>query len=263
MPHYQPYVSGFTRRSAHPALRPALAMLLALGLTGCGAADRLGAIGKSPSLSAIQNPNTASDYQPVNLPMPGEELQVREANSLWRSGSRAFFKDQRAARVGDILTVTVSIDDKASLDNETKRERKNSESSGISNIMGFEDHLKRILPAGGDPSNLVGADSSSSSDGTGSVGRSEAISTTVAAVVTQVLPNGNLVIQGRQEVRVNFELREMLIAGVVRPEDISSANTIKHTQIAEARISYGGRGQITDVQQPRYGQQLMDVLLPF
>lgn len=165
--------------------------------------------------------------------------------------------------MGDILTVTIDIDDKASLDNETKRERTNSESGGISNFLGFEDHIKRILPAGGDPAKLVGADSSSSSDGTGSVGRSEAIVTTVAAVVTQVLPNGNLVIQGRQEVRVNFELREMLIAGVVRPEDISSANTIKHTQIAEARISYGGRGQITDVQQPRYGQQIMDVLLPF
>lgn len=244
-------------------VRSTLLVALALGLGACGAADRLGAIGKSPSLSAIQNPNSASGYQPVNLPMPGEELQVREANSLWRSGSRAFFKDQRAARVGDILTVTVDIDDKASLDNETKRSRKNSESSGITNMMGFEDHLKRILPSGGDPSALVGGESDSSSDGAGSVGRSEAISSTVAAVVTQVLPNGNLVIQGRQEVRVNFELREMLIAGVVRPEDISAANTIKHTQIAEARISYGGRGQITDVQQPRYGQQVLDVLLPF
>jgi flagellar L-ring protein precursor FlgH len=243
--------------------RIGLVSFIAFGLVGCGAVDRIGQIGKAPSMSAIQNPVSASDYQPVKLPMPPEELHVREANSLWRSGSRAFFKDQRAARIGDILTVTIDINDNATLDNETKRSRANSENTGINSIMGFERHLQRILPSTSNPASLIDASSTSSSDGSGSVGRSEAVSTTVAAVVTQVLPNGNLVIQGRQEVRVNFELRELLVAGVVRPEDISSANTIKHTQIAEARISYGGRGQITDVQQPRYGQQLFDIISPF
>ena len=257
--------TAFHQTAPRASLRGgALALLLvASGLGGCSAAGRIADIGKAPTMTGIENPVAGGDYRPVSLPMPGETLHAREANSLWRSGSRAFFKDQRAARVGDILTVTIAIDDKASLDNATKRTRKSTESGGISNLMGFENHLARILPKGGDPENLVGAEADSSSNGEGSVGRSEAINTTVAAVVTQILPNGNLVIQGRQEVRVNFELRELLVAGVVRPEDISAANTIKHTQIAEARISYGGRGQITDVQQPRYGQQLMDVILPF
>ena len=256
----------FAARQTYRSNAGTAVLLLALaasGLGGCGAADRLASIGKAPGMTGIENPVASSDYRPVSLPMPGETLHAREANSLWRSGSRAFFKDQRAARVGDILTVTIAIDDKASLDNATKRSRKSSEAGGISNLMGFEDHLARILPKGADTENLVGAKADSSTDGEGSVGRSEAINTTVAAVVTQILPNGNLVIQGRQEVRVNFELRELLIAGVVRPEDISAANTIKHTQIAEARISYGGRGQITDVQQPAYGQQLLDVIMPF
>jgi flagellar L-ring protein FlgH len=81
--------------------------------------------------------------------------------------------------------------------------------------------------------------------------------------VTQVLPNGNLVVQGRQELRVNFEVRELQITGVIRQQDISSTNTVSYTKLAEARISYGGRGQLTDVQQPRYGQQLLDIIAPF
>ena len=113
------------------------------------------------------------------------------------------------------------------------------------------------------PTRIFTGDSNSSSDGKGSIDRQEQLFTNVAAVVTQVLPNGNLVVEGKQEVRVNFEIRELIVAGIVRPEDIQSDNTIDSTKIAEARIAYGGRGQITDVQQPRYGQQVLDVILPF
>jgi flagellar L-ring protein FlgH len=233
--------------------------LIALTVAGCGAGQRFKDIGKEPSLSAIDNPTTKPGYRPVQMPMPEPASVHFNSNSLWRTGSRAFFKDQRASRVGDILTVRVEIDDKAEIDNETTRTRLNSEKMGVPNLFGIE----KKLPSDMTPSSLVSADSTASSTGSGSVDREEELETNVAAVVTQVLPNGNMVIEGRQEVRVNFEIRELIVAGIVRPEDIQSDNIIDSKKIAEARIAYGGRGQISDVQQPRYGQQVMDIVLPF
>jgi flagellar L-ring protein precursor FlgH len=128
---------------------------------------------------------------------------------------------------------------------------------------GFENEITKILPDGTKADALLKADSGAKSEGAGSIRRSEQLVTNVAAIVTQVLPNGNLVVEGKQEIRVNFEVRELIVAGVVRPEDIEADNTVDSTKIAQARIAYGGRGQITDVQQPRYGQQVMDILLPF
>jgi len=239
-------------------------LLVGVGaLAGCSAADRIMQIGAEPALSAIENPVQASQYRPVSLPMPQAQPPARHANSLWRPGARAFFKDQRAAKVGDILTVNISIKDQAKIDNKTTRTRENSEDADLSNLFGYETNLSRILPEGINPAKVVSFGSTASNAGAGTVNRAEEIELTVAALVTQVLPNGNLVIQGRQEVRVNYEVRELIITGVVRPEDISAGNTVNHTQIAEARISYGGRGQLTDVQQPRYGQQLFDIIMPF
>jgi len=229
--------------------------------SGCSAVDRLSAIGEKPSLTAIENPTTQAGYKPVQMPMPKPEAASYNANSLWRNGSRAFFKDQRAHQVGDILTVTVNFTDKANIANETQRSRTNKEDSGISDFAGsklLSGSAAKVLPG-----RLLTADSTASSDGKGSVQRQENLQTSVAAVVTQLLPNGNLVVEGRQEIRVNFEVRELIVAGIVRPEDIQSDNTIDSSKIAQARIAYGGRGQLTDVQQPRYGQQVLDVLLPF
>ncbi|MBP0115551.1 MULTISPECIES: flagellar basal body L-ring protein FlgH [Bradyrhizobium] len=237
------------------------ALLLATcALGGCSSIDRLSQIGEQPKLSAIDNPTTQPGYKPVQMPMPKPEVASYNPNSLWRNGSRAFFKDQRARQVGDLLTVTVNITDKANIENDTSRSRTNKEDSGISDFIGAKTitQANKILPG-----RILTADSTSSSEGKGSVDRKEALQTNVAAVVTQVLPNGNLVVEGKQEIRVNFEIRELIVAGIVRPEDIQSDNTIDSTKIAQARIAYGGRGQITDVQQPRYGQQVMDVLLPF
>jgi flagellar L-ring protein precursor FlgH len=229
--------------------------------SGCSSIDRLSQIGEQPKLAAIENPTAQPGYKPVQMPMPKPEVASYNANSLWRNGSRAFFKDQRAARVGDLLTVTVNITDKANIANETQRSRTNKEDSGITDFVGSKTlgaNAQKILPG-----RILTADSTASSDGKGSVNRQEALQTNVAAVVTQVLPNGNLVVEGKQEIRVNFEIRELIVAGIVRPEDIQSDNTIDSSKIAQARIAYGGRGQITDIQQPRYGQQVMDVLLPF
>ena len=232
-------------------------------LAGCSAADRLADVGRAPALSAIENPTAAPGYRPVDMPMPTPEPAVYNANSLWRTGSRAFFNDQRAARIGDILTVNVAITDSAKLDNESERSRDNNEGFQLNALFGLESVITRALPADASADALVNLDSDSASEGSGSIDREEQITTTIAAVVTQILPNGNMVIEGRQEVRVNFEKRELIVAGVVRPEDIASDNTIESSKIAEARISYGGKGHISDVQQPRYGQQVMDILLPF
>lgn len=239
----------------------ALAALLATGLGGCSSIDRLASIGEKPALTAIENPTTQPGYKPVQMPMPKPEVASYNANSLWRSGSRAFFKDQRARQVGDIMTVTVNFTDRANIANETQRSRSSKEDSGVTDFLGSK--LIQNPATAALPGRLLTTDSASSSDGKGSVVRQEALQTNVAAVVTQVLPNGNLVVEGKQEIRVNYEIRELIVAGIVRPEDIQSDNTIDSSKIAQARIAYGGRGQISDVQQPRYGQQVMDVLLPF
>nr|WP_320141575.1 flagellar basal body L-ring protein FlgH [uncultured Cohaesibacter sp.] len=237
--------------------------LMASALSACGAGERLKNIGKAPALAAIDNPTTQKGYKPVQMPMPTVEPAAYSPNSLWQTGSRKFFKDQRANKVGDILTVEVSITDSAKIDNKTSRSRSGSDNVGLTGSVGsvLGSALSGINEI--DATNLANASSTSSSEGAGAIDRSEAITTSVAAVVLQVLPNGNLVIEGRQEIRVNFEVREILVAGIVRPEDIASDNTIESEKIAEARIAYGGRGQLSDVQQPRYGQQVMDVILPF
>jgi flagellar L-ring protein precursor FlgH len=244
-------------------LRPNLlvsAALLALSLSACSTYDRLKAVGQEPPLQPIALPERAVlGLPPVVLPAGTPP----NANALWRAGSRSFFRDPRAARVGDILTVNIAIGDEATIANTTTRARTASENADLSRFLGFESKLENFLPDAVDPTDLVNAGSDSSSSGTGTVNRSESINLTVAAIVTDVLPNGNLVIQGQQEVRVNYEVRVLQVNGIVRPEDISNANTIHHTQIAEARISYGGRGQISDVQQPRYGQQVFDILFPW
>lgn len=220
---------------------------------------------RGPELAPIGYPAALVPTSQAYLPSPEQQRADRaaSANSLWRAGARTFFGDQRARRVGDIVTVNIDIDDRAQTQNSTARSRSNEISGGISNFFGLENSLGRVFPGGFDPANLVGIEGESNSNGSGSVNRSEKVSLTIAAVVTDVMVNGNLVIQGRQEVRTNREVRELTVAGIVRPEDISSANTIAHTQIAEARISYGGRGDISRVQSAPAAQSLVERFSPF
>lgn len=241
----------------------ALAATLVLALAGCNALTRLSEVGQEPKLTAIQNPAVLHGNQPIAMPMPPPVVVNRQPNSLWRPGSRAFLKDQRASEVGDILTVVIEIEDDASITASTNRTRTAGEDSSMTSLLGYQGSLAAILPAAVDPLNLIDLASNSSSTGAGSVARDETINLRIAALVTQVLPNGNLVIAGRQEVRVNYEIRQLQIVGIIRPEDITSANIINYDQVAEARISYGGRGQVSDVQQPRYGQQIYDIIWPF
>jgi flagellar L-ring protein FlgH len=256
--------SGFKFATGSTRHRIALsaALLSIVGSAGgCSSLDRLSQIGEKPKLNAIEDPTAQPGYKPVQMPMPKPETVSYNANSLWRNGSRSFFKDQRAHQVGDVLTVTVNITDQANFANETQRSRAAKDDSGITDFVGSKTlgtQAQKILPG-----RILTTDSTSSYDGKGTIQRQESLQTNIAAVVTQVLPNGNLVVEGKQEIRVNFEIRELIVAGIVRPEDIQSDNTIESSKIAQARIAYGGRGQINDVQQPRYGSQVMDVLLPF
>ncbi len=236
--------------------------VLAASLSACSTVDRLERIGDVPALAPVADPRPQA-YTPQAVPMPPPLLETHQANSLWRSSARSFFRDPRASHTGDILTVNISISDAAQISNSTERNRKNSDDANLTNFFGLETQLTKILPAAADPNSLVSMGSTTSNTGGGSVNRSETINLTLAAVVAQVLQNGNLVITGHQQVRVNGELRDLQVSGIVRPEDITNANTVALSQIAEARISYGGKGTISDVQQPRWGSEVYDSLMPF
>ena len=232
-------------------------------LTGCNLVSRLSEVGDGPKLTTIQNPVSKPHYKPVSLPMPTPHVTAANPNSLWRAGARAFFKDHRAKEVGDIITVSMSLSDAAKFSNKTARARKDKEDHDANDLLGFEDELTKVLPQGIDAGQIVNFATEHSTSGDGEIDRSETLSLTFAAVVTQILPNGSLVIMGRQEIRVNSELRELIVSGVVRPSDIESNNTISHEKIAELRVAYGGRGTLSGLQKPRWGMELWDILFPF
>lgn len=241
----------------------ALSLSASLLVMACSTADKIAKIGEVPETSTISNPVTQEGYKPVSLPMPMPKQSISQNNSLWAADRQTFFKDQRANDVGDIITVVIEIADKAELDNETERTRSSSEGANAASALGYEQSLNRILPQAVDPTSLIEGGAESSYTGEGTIDREEKIEVQLAALISQILPNGNMVIFGRQEVVVNFEKRLLQIDGVIRPEDISVQNTISYEKIAEARITYGGEGDLTDVQQPRYGQQLYDIIFPF
>jgi flagellar L-ring protein precursor FlgH len=234
--------------------------LAALMLGGCaGLNDAIA----PPQLTPIANPATIAGSQRVSIPLPAPVIEPQAPNSLWRAGARSFFNDQRASKIGDILTVNIEIADSAQLNNSTARSRTSSTDTSVDALLGAETLIQKALPGTPSLSPGVSFGSDSASNGTGSVNRQEKVNLTVAAVITDRLPNGNLVIGGSQEVRINNELRELLVSGVIRPEDIAADNTIEHTKIAEARISYGGRGDISQVQRDKYGKLIYDQITPF
>ncbi|WP_209509753.1 MULTISPECIES: flagellar basal body L-ring protein FlgH [unclassified Ruegeria] len=239
---------------------PKTLLLTVFALSACGRLDHLG---KPPSFT----PNEDSPEQ-VAMLWPGLPLHTQpqrnvDRSSLWSGGQQSLLGDQRAIKKGDILTVVIELDEEAEISNDTRRSRSGSEELGAGSFFGLPQCVQKNLPEGASLDEAVAIESDSSSSGRGSVRRNEKLTLRVAATVLDVLPNGVLAISGSQELRVNFELRELLVAGYVRPQDISRQNEITYDKIASARVSYGGRGQITDVQQPRYGQQILDSLLPF
>lgn len=210
-------------------------------------------LGREPGMTPVGS-GIAVDREP--LPQVFRNTTSTAPNSTWSNASADLFTSPRARQVGDIVTVNIQIDDKAQFDNASDRSRESSVDTGLSYGFAFKGWQA-------DGSGDLGLDSSSSSKGQGTIDRSEKLRLSVAAIVTEVLPNGNVIISGSQEVRVNYEVRVLNIAGIVRPRDISPRNTISYDKIAEARVSYGGRGRLMEVQQPAYGQQIFDAVTPF
>ncbi|WP_119308940.1 flagellar basal body L-ring protein FlgH [Cohaesibacter haloalkalitolerans] len=233
-------------------VKPLLAVLGLILLVGC--AGKQEPIGATPELTPV---GMGLNHQVVNPTLVGyQPVANRSFHAMWSDDRNQFFTEPRAKRVGDVLTVMINIEDKANLDNASDRSRDSSEKQTLGfgfNLFGF----------GEDGDAEFGVDSKSSTKGKGAINRKEEIDLQVAAVVTQVLPNHNLVISGSQEVRVNAEVRVLNVEGIVRPRDIAADNMITYDKIAEARISYGGRGRITEVQQPAWGQQIYDRVVPF
>ncbi|MEM9284457.1 MAG: flagellar basal body L-ring protein FlgH [Pseudomonadota bacterium] len=229
-----------------------------LALSACGTVQELR---DGPQLSEVGNPQEYEEARTVIMPMPLNGSRMSSPNSLWEANKRSFFRDQRARNVGDILTILIDIEDNARLRNSTSQTRETDNEFGVTSLFGIDSAIDNALPDGYTPE--ASLESESETTGEGEINRNEEISLRIAAVVTDRLPNGNFVIAGRQEVRVNSELRELKIAGVIRPEDISSSNTIEYFKIAEARIAYGGRGTISRMAQPRYGQRFYEFVVPF
>ncbi len=237
-------------------------------LSGCAnMLDRLDHINKRPDQSPVINPQEKAEYKPMTWPMPETPPPAKQyANSLWQPGARAFFRDGRAARVGDILKVNVKINDRLQFINQTQGKRTTQDLAQAPNALGLERKLQIIpgLPDGAPtPANLLDITGNMDTKGTGTIQRQDVVTTQVAVMVTQMLPNGNMVIDGKQEITMNNDLREVGVRGVIRPQDIDSSNTIDSTKIAEARITYSGRGQLQNAQQPRWGGQVIDAISPF
>ncbi len=235
-------------------------LLLLLLLSACA---RLGEVGKAPGFSPLEGSSQHHAIYSAPMPLSADPDGPGAASSLWTQHTGSLLGDRRAARRGDILTVVIEINDRAEISNSTDRSRSSSERMGIPSLFGIPQRIDRRLPEGASMAEAVQAGSSSTFSGDGSVARKERLTLRVAATVVEELANGVLRIEGQQEVRVNNELRELVVSGYVRPADISRQNEVVYDRIAGARIAYGGRGQITDVQQPRWGQQAADVLLPF
>jgi flagellar L-ring protein precursor FlgH len=230
-------------------------------IVGCSGLNELKTAVGGTNLSKIDNIQDSEDTS-VKTPLPTPIAEQHNRNSLWQPGARSFFKDQRACRPGDILTVMVSINDSANMNNATKKERSSQNKSALSKLAGSETGLHKYFP-GITPSSVFDTNSTPSHSGKGTINRAEQINLEVAAMVVQLLPNGNLVIKGEQEILVNSELRKLHVSGIISKADIEPGNIVNSRRISQARIYYGGEGEINDVQQDKWGNKLIEAIMPF
>ena len=243
-------------------------LLAATCLLASACETGIGHMNKPPEMSApglVRNPLPPPAAPRIEMTAPPTAYNEPEitSGSLWRSGPESLFGDRRARSTGDIVTVMIEIDEEAEIRNRTDRSKSAADDVSVSALFGVPTLASRVLPGGANLDPGIETSSNATSSGDGLIQREERITLRIAATVTEVLPNGHLVITGSQEIRVNYELRELQIAGIIRREDISRDNIVTSDKVAEARISYGGRGQITDLQKARYGQQIIDKISPF
>lgn len=244
---------------------PLMMGMCAVGtLPGCILVETLSNVGEPPELSQIQDPSRVKDYKPVSMPMPTSFTPPpSQINSLWQNGSRAFFKDQRASRVGDVVTVDIKFEQKAKITAKFKAARTNTQTSAIPNMLGYEKYYGKVLPKAVNPSQLGSLNSNSSIDSEGKQDLTDTLDIKIATTIIQVLPNGNMVLQGRREMRISGDVRTLELRGIIRREDITAGNRIKYSKIAEARISDVTKGEISDLNETPWGQQLLNKILPF
>ena len=241
-------------------MRILLLLLMIAATAGC---SRLSQVGRAPEFNPLEGGFEHHAMYSLPLPDRTEARRFTDQASLWSAGQRSLLGDRRASRQGDILTVVIEIDDRAEMSNTSSTNRSGSEDMGISALFGLPERVNPRLPEGASLDPAVAASGSGAFRGDGAVRRNEKLTLRLASTVVEALPNGVMRIEGTQEVRVNNELRELVLTGYIRPEDISRRNEITYDKIAGARISYGGRGIISDMQRPRWGQQIADIVLPF
>lgn len=236
-------------------------------LSGC-VMERLADVGTGPKISQIQNPTMLEGYTPISMPMPTATSEERHVNSLWQTGSKAFFKDQRAVKIGDIVTVVVALKHKESTSFTPSIDKKSSMNSTVGNLLGLQHPIENLFPKKfkkdeEESKSWLQTSSNPKHSGSGKYDLEDKLDFSVAATVLQILPNGNMVVQGRTEIKLVNEVREIELKGIIRRSDIKSDNSIGHDKVAELRIVYGGRGDITDVGNRPWGTQILDEVMPF
>lgn len=242
-------------------------LLISPFLAGC-AAEKLSRIGSSPQVSEIQNPVLQSNYMPISMPMSRPTSERKGMNSLWQTGSKSFFKDQRARKIGDLVTINIAIDNKESTSVTPSINRQTTMSSTAKNLLGLQTNLEHILPTGaksskGANNEYINTSSKPQHSGSGKYDVEDKINFQVSATVIQVLPNGNMVIVGKAEIKLLNEIREIGVKGIVRASDVKSDNSVDGKKVAELRILYTGRGDISDAVEQPWGNKVLDRIMPF
>ena len=231
-------------------------------ISGCSSTKPLGT---PPALP--DNWSTARTYSspaPTSRPRPQmSRTENADATSLWSSSPKSLFGDRRASQYGDLLTVVIEIDDEAEITNSVAQSRQADQGFSIGALFGLPELVTPALPGAANLTPAVDLSRGSSINGNGNIKRQEKMTLRLAARVVDVMPNGYLSLAGRQEIMVNNEVRYLQVTGLIRTQDISRLNTITYDKIAEARVFYGGQGQVSDSVRPRSGNKVLSKLLPF